>query len=192
MWTQNLDDVSAPIWQLDVIRALGHVRGCVCVFVRRRGRWLKRWITLLCFIYAATAKHSWYNADNVCLCISHREPMKGKLIVPKSKSSISSSGFLNQYHVVTFWQRPAYVHKTVGTKKNKTLPRRIFLSPSLFTEAVVCDRNSGRSQVPRKLTIFFPPTANKCEHFTLPAHWHAALPMHSAGALDSNLRTNEE
>lgn len=52
MWTQNSGDVSAPVWQPDVIKALGHVQRCVCVFVLLRGRWLKNWITLFCFILA--------------------------------------------------------------------------------------------------------------------------------------------
>lgn len=78
-----------------------------------------------------------------------------------------------------------------GKKETKTLPQYIFFSPSLFTEAVVCDRNSGRSQVPWKLTIFFLPLQTSANIYP-PIYWHAALWMHSPAALDFNLHTNEE
>lgn len=61
---------------------------------------------------------------------------------------------------------------------NKTLPGSIFFSPSLFTQAVVCDRNCCRSQVPRKLTIFFLSLQTSASIYP-PIHWHTALWMHS-------------
>lgn len=91
--------------------------------------------------------------------------MRCSLFCLEWKSSISTSGFLNQYHVMTFWQHSAYFLPRLLGQKTKplppNLPRRISLHTPLFTQAVVCDRNSGGSQVPPELTVFSP--CAKCE-----------------------------
>lgn len=198
MRTQNSDDVSAPAWQLDVIRAPGHVQGCVCVFVHRGGRWLKDWITLLWFIHGSApspADRSPYNARKgtymwalwgegrvVTMTTISKKAVENMERADGWKSSISSSGFLKS---TARDDIPASLctrlPPTVGTIKNKgkkretLLPRYIFFSPSLFTEAVVCDRSGGRSQVPRKLTAFLLSTANKCSRSPLHTDVHGPV-----------------
>lgn len=84
--------------------------------------------------------------------------------------------------------------RTIGTKNTAlslNLPWYIFLSSSLFTEAVVCDRDGGRSQVPWKLTIFFPSLQTSVNIYP-PLYWNRTLWMHSPEALGFRLCTNEE
>lgn len=79
----------------------------------------------------------------------------------ESRADISSSScFPNQYHVMAAFCKCS--PRTVrgggsGWLEGKTLPQYIFFCISLFTKAVVCDRNSGESQVPQKLTILLHP-----------------------------------
>lgn len=126
----------------------------------------------------------WREGGRVGLIMTISEKQKKKKAVENMeradgwKSSISSSGSLKSTPcgdiLASLGIRLPPTVK-IQKKKGKTLPRYIFFSPSLFTEAVVCDRSSGRSQVPRKLTAFLLSTANECSR--LPLHTDAHGPV---------------
>lgn len=123
------------------------------------------------YVYLCILKRAWNNSEFKAMKIwrlTHgelkRQPKNGKLTVhsPERNSSISFSGFLNQYHVMTFWQHSAYMSTQ---EKNKTpLPQYIFFSLFLFTETLCLWQKWWQVTGATKINHLLPSTANKCEH----------------------------
>lgn len=94
----------------------------------------------------------------------------------EGKSSISSLGFLNQYHVMTLWHSPAFVCPILlgqgKKKKNSRLASEsamIHLPLSLLIQRGSCLWQKQRQVTgATKINHLPPSTANKCEH--LPSH----------------------
>lgn len=120
----------------------------------------------------------------------NREPMKGK-IMSKVRVISQLSGFPKSIPCDDILAALCIrVPNTVGTKKQDSATMHLPLSLLIYRGSCMWQRQwqvTGAT----KMNHLLPSTANKCEH--LPSHILTyTLWMHSPGALDFNLLTNEE